>query len=46
MKQLRVVARKPEMAQSSLATKMNFLVQLTDRAVTFVFQTFGTGGIL
>lgn len=46
MKHFHILARKPEAAQSSLETKYNFLVQLTDRAVTFVFQTFGNGGVL
>jgi len=46
MKHCTAVTRKPEMAQSSLAIKYAYIVQLVDRAVTFAFQTFGGGGIL
>ena len=44
MKHIQTIARKPEMAQSSLAIKMNFLVQLTDRIVRFIMQS-GDGGL-
>ena len=46
MKHHRLISRKPEIAQSTLESKLNFKVQMVDRLIIFIFQTFGNGPTL
>jgi hypothetical protein len=42
MKHITCVTRKPQTAQSTIETMINFLVTLVDQAITFFYQKQST----